>query len=85
MGMGKTSKVDLIVRRGALRRFHKLSQKTADLPVTVLWDRRTSDRRSAAGASATERRTKERRQKPPFTWEVSDFVVAARVRPKKRK
>lgn len=83
--MGKTSKVDLIVRRGALRRFHKLSQKTADLPVTVMWDRRTSDRRSAAGASATERRAKERRQKPPFTWEMSDFVVAARVRPKKRK
>ena len=83
--MGKTSKVDLIVRRGALRRFHKLSQKTADLPVTVMWDRRTSDRRSASGASRTERRTKERRQKPPFTWEVSDFLVAARVRPKKRK
>ena len=85
MRMGKTSKVDLIVRRGALRRFHKLSQKTADLPVTVLWDRRTSERRSAAGASTTERRRTERRQKPPYTWEVSDFVVAARVRPKKRK
>ena len=83
--MGKTSKVDLIVRRGALRRFHKLSQKTADLPVTVMWDRRTSDRRSASDASGTERRTQERRQKPPFTWEVSDFLVAARVRPKKRK
>lgn len=83
--MGKTSKVDLIVRRGALRRFHKLSQKTADLPVTVLWDRRTSDRRSAEGAGPTERRRKERRKQPPFTWDVSDFVVATRVRPKKRK
>ena len=85
MRMAKTSKVDLIVRRGALRRFHKLSQKTADLPVTVLWDRRLGDRRSAGGASTTERRTKDRRRKPPYTWEVSDFVVAARVRPKKRK
>ena len=85
MRMAKTSKVDLIVRRGALRRFHKLSQKTADLPVTVLWDRRMGERRSGAGASGAERRTKDRRRKPPYTWEVSDFVVAARVRPKKRR
>jgi hypothetical protein len=77
--------IELIVRRGALRRFHKLTQKTADLPVTVSWDRRTGERRSAANASERNRRQIERRQKPPFTWELSDFVVASAPPRKKRK
>jgi hypothetical protein len=77
--------VELIVRRGAIRRFHKLKQKTADLPVEVLWDRRQSDRREDSGNIPAERRAVERRQKPPFTWETSDFVVAAKPQPRKKK
>jgi hypothetical protein len=84
--MAKSTKgVALIVRRGALRRFHKLTQKTAEMPVTVLWDRRTSERRSAAESTGRNRRKQDRRQKPPFTWDVSDFVVAALPQRKKRK
>jgi hypothetical protein len=71
--------IDVIVRRGALRRFHKLKQKTAELPVIVSWDRRKNDRRSAAEAPSGSRRRKERRQKPPFTWELSDFVIAIKA------
>jgi hypothetical protein len=67
--------LELVVRRGALWRFNTLKTKTADLPVTVLWDRRRGDRRSAPAAGPQERRASDRRQKPPFTWEVADFVV----------
>ncbi len=77
--------IDLIVRRGAERRFRALTEKTAHLPVTVLWDRRTQDRRSEAAATDTNRRKKERRQDPPFTWKLSDFVVGTTAPPKKRK
>jgi hypothetical protein len=76
MGTRKTD-VDLIVRRGALRRFHKLKQKAAELPVNVSWDRRQHDRRAEPESNEVDgdRRTADRRAKPPFTWETSDFVV----------
>jgi hypothetical protein len=61
--------VELIVRRTALRRYHKLKRATAALPaLEVSWDRRTNDAMDA-------RPQTERRQKPPFTWDVADFVV----------
>lgn len=66
----------IIVRRGALRRFHTLSQKASGLPVVVEWDRRQAHRREAPGEPGTERRQSDRRQAPPFTWEMADFVVA---------
>jgi hypothetical protein len=72
--------LDLIVRRGALRRFHKLKAQTVDLPVNVTWDRRQDDRRSDPNAVSMDRRAPDRRQKPPFTWVVSDFVVVAKPR-----
>ena len=81
----KTKPLDLIVRRGALRRFHALTEKTAHLPVNVTWDRRTEDRRVESTTTDVNRRKKDRRQKPPFTWELSDFVVATPEEPKKRK
>jgi len=68
-------KMVIRVRRGALRRFDQLKTKSAGLPVEIKWDRREADRRSAPGESGGERRTGERRQKPPFTWETADFVV----------
>ena len=76
--------IELIVRRGAIRRFHKLKQKTADLPVEVLWDRRQDDRRAASGKMDVDRRNGDRRGPPPFTWDVSDFVVAAKPPRRKR-
>jgi hypothetical protein len=88
--MPKTPKqkpIALIVRQGSERRFRELKEKTAHLPVTVAWDRRSQDRRSQSDPKATENRRKkeDRRQTPPFTWDVSDFVVAVSDRPKKRK
>jgi hypothetical protein len=78
--------VELVVRRGAIRRFHKLKQKAATLPVKVTWDRRNGDRRTASDeATPADRRRTDRRKKPPFTWDVSDFVVVARLTPPKKK
>jgi hypothetical protein len=73
--MTKKKPVGIVVRRGALRRFDALTRKTAHLPVAVSWDRRTEHRRSTAEPAPAERRSGDRRQKPPFTWEVADFVV----------
>jgi hypothetical protein len=70
--------VEMIVRRGALRRYDKLKQATADLPVQLTWDRRLSERRSSAGSQEQERRRHDRRQAPPFTWTAADFVVIER-------
>jgi hypothetical protein len=66
------SLVRIFVRIGALRRFHLLTRKTEDLPVEVAWDRRRNDRSDAAGNPSGG---PDRRQKPPYTWEVADFVV----------
>lgn len=66
--------IEMIVRRGALRRFDKLKQATAELPVKLLWDRRTSEGPRAA-AGQPEPQHAERRKKPPFTWDVADFLV----------
>ena len=70
----QTSFVRMFVRIGALKRFHFLKKKTADLPVSVEWDRRRSDRRSEEATGASLRQA-ERRASPPFTWETADFVV----------
>jgi len=77
----RNTPVGLIVKRGALRRFHKLKQKEADLPVSVVWDRRQQDRRSSAGEIAGDRRRTDRRRTPPFTWDVGDFVVVRALKP----
>jgi len=67
--------VGIVVRRGALRRFNALARKTADLPVTVSWDRRQTDRRTSGQPAKIDQRRTERRRKPPFIWEVAEFVV----------
>jgi hypothetical protein len=84
---GAPSMVELIVRRGALRRYDKLKHATAELPVKLSWDRRLRERRAPGGGAANERRQADRRKKPPFTWSTADFVVVespapARSRPK---
>jgi hypothetical protein len=73
--MAKQKSIGIVVRRGALRRFDSLTQKTAELPVVVSWDRRTEDRRAASETAPVERRSGDRRKEPPFTWETADFVV----------
>ena len=73
--MAKQKPVGIVVRRGALRRFDALTRKTAELPVEVSWDRRTECRRESSETAPVERRSGDRRKRPPFTWEVADFVV----------
>ena len=71
----KDSPLGIVVRRGALRRFDALKRKAAGLPVVVTWDRRQDERRTSPNNVEGERRKTDRRQKPPFTWELADFVV----------
>lgn len=71
----KSRPLRIIVKIGALRRFDALKRKTVDLPVVVSWDRRRGERRMSADQADGNRRSAERRQKPPFTWELADFVV----------
>jgi hypothetical protein len=73
--MSEKQPIRMVVRRGALRRFNALKERTADLPVEVTWDRRQTDRRHVSGDIARERRRGDRRRTPPFTWDVADFVV----------
>jgi hypothetical protein len=86
--------LELVVRRGALRRYRQLKEKTRAWPVKILWDLRKSDRRMApappekedeqqSGAPREEQRKGERRQAPPYTWDVADFLVIGR--PRKRR
>jgi hypothetical protein len=77
IGVGKRARpttakagVEIIVRRGALRRFDSLTKKTVGLDVELSWDRRVDDKASPSPS--------ERRSKPPFTWEVADFIVVER-------
>jgi hypothetical protein len=71
------SALRIFVRRGALRRFHRLKQDAEGLPVRVEWDRRQSDRRvdSSQADGSAEQRQAERRREPPFTWQAGEFVV----------
>jgi len=78
--------VELIVRRGARTRFQTLKHKAASLPVKVIWDRRKTERRTGSGQpDDDDRRKSERRQRPPFSWQVADFVVVERPRRKRSK
>jgi hypothetical protein len=77
--------VELIVRRGARARFQTLKKKTAHLPVKVAWDRRRDERRAVSDQVTVNRRQSDRRGNPPFTWEVSDFVVVEKVQRRKRR
>ena len=74
----KKEPLAIVVRRGAAKRFEALKGKTSELPVVVTWDRRNTDRRGSSKASMQvprDRRATDRRQDPPFTWELADFVV----------
>jgi len=67
----------IFVRRGALRRFHRLTRDAKGLPVTIEWDRRTGDRSAEppAVAPAADSTPGDRRSDPPLTWTAGEFVV----------
>jgi hypothetical protein len=78
-----TSPTTIVVRRGALKRFDSMKKKTAGLPVNLVWDRRVGgERRAEPAAPEGERRKEDRRQQPPFTWSLADFVVVPPDSPK---
>ncbi len=71
----KAPSIQIVVRRGALRRFASLDEKRGELPVALLWDRRLNDRRTDGESASGERRVSERRREPPFTWTTAEFLV----------
>jgi hypothetical protein len=81
----KQDSIEIVVRRGAIRRFDALKTRTSELPVVVTWDRRTGDRRDDDEATGVKRKRRqtERRREPPFTWDLADFVVVEPVKPRK--
>lgn len=85
---GDDSSLRIFVRRGALRRFAKLKREASNLPLAIEWDRRTADRRNETAAVAPGDgaalplgppeggpHIPERRNEPPFTWKLADFVL----------
>src|SRR6185503_12878996 len=81
----KQDTIEIVVRRGAMRRFDALKTRTSELPVVVTWDRRTDDRRDDETATGNHNaRRAERRRKPPFTWDLADFVVVEPAKPQKK-
>ena len=62
--------VRIFVRRGAIRRFHRLTRDAEGLPVSVEWDRRQQERRTQSAPPSTDRRSD-----PPYTWNTAEFVV----------
>ena len=81
----KQDPIEIVVRRGAIRRFDALKTRTSELPVVVTWDRRTNEQRDGGGAkpSKPKRQPAERRRKPPFTWDLADFVVVEPAKARK--
>src|SRR5215510_6697419 len=80
----KQDAIEIVVRRGAIRRFDALKTRTSELPVVVTWDRRTDDRRDDEETEGSKgNRQAERRRKPPFTWDLADFVVVEPVKARK--
>jgi hypothetical protein len=79
----KKETIEIVVRRGAMRRFDALKTRTSDLPVVVTWDRRLDERRDDDKSASRDGRPAERRRKPPFTWDLADFVVVEPVKPRK--
>jgi hypothetical protein len=67
----------IIVKRGALKRFDTLNRRSQGLPVVIEWDRRVHSRRESADPVPGDRRRDDRRQAPPFTWDLADFVITA--------
>ena len=68
----------VIVRRGHFATFELLTRTFAgDSSVQIIWDRRMSERRQAAGRPDTgERRRNDRRRVPPTQWGQLNYMIA---------
>jgi hypothetical protein len=64
----------VVVRRGEDDLYEQLSTIARD-NVTVVWDRRQGERRTAGGPTGAERRRQDRRQPPSSTWGMLGFLV----------
>ena len=64
----------VLVRRGE-RDLHERLTAIARDSVTVIWDRRQSQRRRTDRPTAAECRRQDRRQQPPPTWATLGFLV----------
>jgi hypothetical protein len=69
----------MVVHRGEHDRFRVLTSTFRDRPVEVMWDRRMADRRRAADGVSVDRRSSDRRQSPPSSWNNLGFLVARRM------
>jgi hypothetical protein len=75
-GPATSTPTTIVVRRGALKRYDSMKKKVEGLPVNLVWDRRVGgERRAELVPAEGDRRKTDRRQQPPFTWSVADFVV----------
>jgi hypothetical protein len=64
----------VVVRRGEPDLYEGLAAIARD-SVTVVWDRRQSQRRTTDRPTAAERRRQDRRQPPPPAWATLGFLV----------
>jgi hypothetical protein len=69
----------MVVQRGDEDRFRFLCSTFRDRAVEVVWDRRMSDRRKSAGGPSVDRRSGDRRQSLPNSWNNLGFLVARRA------
>jgi len=68
----------MVVQRGDHDRFRFLSATFRDRPVQVVWDRRVGDRRRSSEGTPADRRSGDRRNRPPASWDNLGFLVARR-------
>jgi hypothetical protein len=68
----------VVVRRGEVATHARLT--SSPWGVTVIWDRRYSERRESAPPRATKRnrRRRDRRRPPPDTWETLGVLMVRR-------
>jgi CheY-like chemotaxis protein len=69
-----------IVRRDQPDVYRCLRQKYGG-ELTVLWDRRAGQRRQATESPGPDRRSRERRYRPPQTWRLGFLIVSRAPRP----
>ena len=65
----------VVVKRDARDLYERLTTMAGE-SVTVMWDRRAGERRSAARPPVVDRRRWDRRQATPQTWVTLGFLVA---------
>ena len=72
----KQERIEIVVRRGAIRRFDALKTRTSELPVVVTWNRA----RTIAGTKATQTARRETRDRQSGAWKLALHVGPCRLR-----